>query len=493
MEEKLEIEQRKIVPVAAMISAGKSKLLNILYNINYLECSSGIGTKFVNLLRYNPTITEPKFYHLKLEKKEDNYIFYKDLTQEEFKGGDIIKEEIHNINDQLRAEPKVNYEEIFYMLEIGESKFIKDEKYLLTHDLCDIPGLSEYQQNIKEKKEVIEKNEINKKKNFNNLVQEAAKNFSFISIPEQNEEKNLQDNDKKDILNEENFEDDIYKEIKNKEENTYLTEIFKIIKNNIDGGIIILSVENYFLEENFKIIAKLYKALGREITDFLILFNKIDLSVNPYIDIENCKSFLIQKFQKFQAFNLNSNTFIPISLNQLQNELLMESNYKNLINVYFYKYLSKIRNANENLVGETFINHLTNIIKVFTNKSREEIESKVDEFNERENIKEINKEIILILNELKENFKTNQFILGVSENDFDETIKDDILPDEIDEITELEKINPSYILKYLYICQEKNILIPPLSSTTNILLNYFKCEKTPQKKKMNKKKMNIIF
>ena len=195
MEEKLEIEQRKIVPVAAMISAGKSKLLNILYNINYLECSSGIATKFVNLLRYNPTITEPKFYHLKLEKKEDNYIFYKDLTQEEFKGGDIIKEEIHNINDQLRAEPKVNYEEIFYMLEIGESKFIKDEKYLLTHDLCDIPGLSEYQQNIKEKKEVIEKNEINKKKNFNNLVQEAAKNFSFISIPEQNEEKNLQDND----------------------------------------------------------------------------------------------------------------------------------------------------------------------------------------------------------------------------------------------------------------------------------------------------------
>lgn len=184
----------------------------------------------------------------------------------------------------------------------------------------------------------------------------------------------------------------IYKEIKNKEENTYLTEIFKIIKNNIDGGIIILSVENYFLEENFKIIAKLYKALGREITDFLILFNKIDLSVNPYIDIENCKSFLIQKFQKFQAFNLNSKTFIPISLNQLQNELLMESNYKNLINYYFYKYLSKIRNANENLVGETFINHLTNIIKVFTNKSREEIESKVDEFNERENIKEINKE-----------------------------------------------------------------------------------------------------
>ena len=63
------IEQRKIVPVAAMISAGKSELLNILYNINYLECTVGIGTKFVNLLRYNPNITEPKLYHLNLEKK----------------------------------------------------------------------------------------------------------------------------------------------------------------------------------------------------------------------------------------------------------------------------------------------------------------------------------------------------------------------------------------------------------------------------------------
>ena len=43
------------------------------------------------------------------------------------------------------------------------------------------------------------------------------------------------------------MEDDIYKEIKDKEEHTYLTEIFRIIKNNIDGGIIILSVENYFV------------------------------------------------------------------------------------------------------------------------------------------------------------------------------------------------------------------------------------------------------
>ena len=37
------------------------------------------------------------------------------------------------------------------MTEINDEPFIKDKKYLLTHDLCDVPGLSEYQaNNIKE-------------------------------------------------------------------------------------------------------------------------------------------------------------------------------------------------------------------------------------------------------------------------------------------------------------------------------------------------------
>ena len=55
MTDREKIDQRKIVPVAAMVSAGKSKLLNVLYNINYLECKTGIGTKFVNILRYKTT------------------------------------------------------------------------------------------------------------------------------------------------------------------------------------------------------------------------------------------------------------------------------------------------------------------------------------------------------------------------------------------------------------------------------------------------------
>ncbi len=36
------------------------------------------------------------------------------------------------------------------MTEINESPFITDKQYLLTHDLCDIPGLSEYQEKPKD-------------------------------------------------------------------------------------------------------------------------------------------------------------------------------------------------------------------------------------------------------------------------------------------------------------------------------------------------------
>ncbi len=50
----------------------------------------------------------------------------------------------------------------------------------------------------------------------------------------------------------------------------------------------------------------------------------MDLSTNPKSDIESCNGFLFNSFPKGQTFNLNMNTFIPISAYQVQNELLME-------------------------------------------------------------------------------------------------------------------------------------------------------------------------
>ena len=69
-------------------------------------------------------------------------------------------------NKKLRDAEKINYEDIFYMIEINDSPFIKDKEYLLSHDLCDIPGLSEYQGNqIKEDESSDALLDINNSKN----------------------------------------------------------------------------------------------------------------------------------------------------------------------------------------------------------------------------------------------------------------------------------------------------------------------------------------
>ena len=144
MEGLQKLEIRKIVPTISRVSSGKSRLLNVLYNIKFLECRKDITTKFINLLRYNPNISNPCFYHLKIKKQGEDYIFYKDLSEIYIGEKDII-EANKKINKKLSDTEEINYEDIFYMIEINDSPFIKDKEYLLSHDLCDIPGLSEYQ------------------------------------------------------------------------------------------------------------------------------------------------------------------------------------------------------------------------------------------------------------------------------------------------------------------------------------------------------------
>ena len=342
-----EIEKRKIVPVAAKISAGKSKLLNVLFNIKYLECKSGIATKFVNILRYNPNISQPCFYHLILKKVGENYIFYKDKSIF-YEGEENIIKANKAINDKLCKENLIYYEDLFYITEINTKPSIKDENYLLTHDLCDIPGLSEYQDNTHKEnneqgEEFNEKNEeeseqIDKDLKEMGLVTELKKEIKKVEITEN-------EKDKKEAMEEEikEDEDDIFNDINKSNDNkTYLSEIFKIIKNYIDGAIIILSVDNYKSKDNYYIIAKLHKVIQKEIRNFLVILNKIDLSEDPDKDANECKGLFAKYFPKFKTFNINLNTFIPISVNQLENELLMSKNFDNLIYFHFYNYMTKL-------------------------------------------------------------------------------------------------------------------------------------------------------
>ena len=54
---------KNLCPMIASISAGKSTLLNIFFNIDLLEIAPDISTKFVTIIRYNPQVKDiPIFY-----------------------------------------------------------------------------------------------------------------------------------------------------------------------------------------------------------------------------------------------------------------------------------------------------------------------------------------------------------------------------------------------------------------------------------------------
>ena len=133
-----------------MISSGKSSILNALFNMDILEATPQVTTKIVTIIRYNKNVKDnPIFYKLSLEKEENNdYKFYKEKTTE-IAGKEKIKEKIKKLNEVLnKKEPE--YEDIFYMLEIGQTNL--EEDFLKNYDFADIPGVSEH---IKQKKQIF--------------------------------------------------------------------------------------------------------------------------------------------------------------------------------------------------------------------------------------------------------------------------------------------------------------------------------------------------
>ena len=138
------VKINNLCPMISVISAGKTSLLNVLFNIDFLESSAGIGTKFVNIIRYNQDVgNNPKFYHLKIKNiGNSNYEFYKEKSTEII-GKEAIKKRNKELN-QIYKNREISYEELFYMIEIGENNFIEDKEYLKNYDLVDIPGVSEY-------------------------------------------------------------------------------------------------------------------------------------------------------------------------------------------------------------------------------------------------------------------------------------------------------------------------------------------------------------
>ena len=175
-----QIEKRDGIIVIGMISSGKSTFLNSLLGITYLKANDNIITKMVTAIRYNPDLTEPKFYHLKIIEKENEYSFERD--GDEFIGKENIIKAISDMNKK-EASNQPKYENLFYMLETNILT-IENKDFLLHHDFYDIPGLNEYivgekkeEEKKEEKKKEEEKKEEEKKEDEKTKEKKKIKNL----------------------------------------------------------------------------------------------------------------------------------------------------------------------------------------------------------------------------------------------------------------------------------------------------------------------------
>ena len=159
---------RKAIPVIGMVSSGKSTFLNSLLGIEILEAKDDITTKFVCIIRYNPKLKNPLFYHVKLEKCEnsDDYYYIKDGKTAE--GFNQFKDMISQINDDNKEESmEPQYDNLFYVLETDITN-IKNKDFLTQFDFYDIQGLNEYIKNSEEDKKKYE-NDIKEIKDQNTM------------------------------------------------------------------------------------------------------------------------------------------------------------------------------------------------------------------------------------------------------------------------------------------------------------------------------------
>ena len=480
MEQKIEI--KNLCPMIAVISAGKTSILKVIYDVDFLEATAGVGTKFVNIIRYNPEVGKnPKFYHLILKNLGNGeYEYYKDPKFNVVIGKENIKEKNKELNEQFKKTDKTSYEDLFYMIEVGEVNFIKDKEYLKNFDLVDIPGVNEYNP---------DEDKSNQKPSDTNNS-EAPPPFDIDFDTDENnkiedEKQKEKDKQKKSVILD-TMEDEMLTYDPNSEKN-YLTEIFKIIRKKMNNGIIVFSVDNYQHAENYRIIAKLQKVIDKPIENFLILLNKIDKSENKEYDLNTLNSKILKYFPSAKVFNPTKNLIVACSKIQLENESKMETSFKHLLYYHFLNFLMNSRvtpDGTPTTAGFSFIDFLKMIIPN-KNIKKKSFAEKVFKIIDDKNRAKILDEIIKIITFLKEEHQDDNLNLGIREDEFQEMqilkIKETLQIEESEEEQEesekeefnLDDLDGNIIILYYYAEFKNKKCIPPLSIDTKTIMDYF--------------------
>ena len=487
----IKIEIKKLCPMIAMISAGKTSILKVIFDTDCLESSAGIGTKFVNIIRYNPEVGKnPKFYHLILKNiGNGDYEFYKDPNFEEVIGKESIKKKNENLNEEYKKKKEMDFEKLFYMIEVGEVNLIEDKEYLKNYDLVDIPGVSEYIENAPKKEE-----ESTKKPTINNPNDlEAA--FSIYEAQQKKKPKHF---------------DTIEKEMEKfnpANEKSYLTEIFRIIRNKMNNGIIVFSVDNYQHTENYRIIGKLRKVINKPIENFLVLLNKIDKSENREYDINTLIAKIMKYFPSGTTFNFTKNLIVPCSKIQLENEAKMNNHFYYLLYYHFLNFIMKssLDSTPTPTSGESFIDFLK---RINTNKKikKKQFAEKINKIIESNDLLDVLKEIKKFIKYVQDKHKAENLNLGIREDYFEEEeikkIKenleieeeDDGEPNDEEQNEESFNINDqegNAIILYFYSEFKNKKQIPPRSKDTFKIINYFTMNNMKQNLEQIKKEEDL--
>ena len=436
-----------------MVSSGKSTFLNSLLGIEVLEAKDNITTKFVCIIRYNPDLKLPKFYHVILKENQElnDYNYYKE--GEEAEGLENIRKMISSVNTENKeSDSEPNYINLFYVLETPIQN-IENKEFLSKYDFYDIPGLNEFikEQNTQSQNIIneIKKEEEKKEENDEEDGEEKAENLS--EAPTENA-----------IKVDKGFDDDISDTPK--EDMKYIRGLFQYFKKKIDFGILIIDTEKHYKPQNIQIIEELHKIIEMKFENFLFVLNKIDRAEDRKQAQFLCRSFFINHLDT-NIFNIENNIFVAIDSLQLKNEFLLKNDFECYFKYYFNKYY------------ENYVNFKT------PNSTPKEEETSscsfIDFLNEKmtENVKEDPQKYLenLAQNVSKKELKIVEEIYEKIKNSQNEQIDFGIdLNQGGNEEEEEEEEHYSIIsLKAFYENFKKKIMIPEYSEGVKQILNFF--------------------
>ena len=142
---------RFCIPVIGKCNSGKSTFLNyLLHQREILEMKADISTRFICIIRHDPTLSSPKIYKAKFEvrdtifENDNDKDLYNFIEDEEIESNEEIKNIIIKKNEELKYHSN-NNNDYFLIMKINIPFFNEPDlaPYANYFEFMDIPGLNE--------------------------------------------------------------------------------------------------------------------------------------------------------------------------------------------------------------------------------------------------------------------------------------------------------------------------------------------------------------